>query len=620
MKMVEILNRKIKKMNYKNLNKFKNIQSTFSTLSPSLRETFQAGRLAGGILLLLVQFSFAQKKNDNIGTEVVNVVKPYTPTISDAFKVIENPVLDDAENNKKETIKYNIFSFPVASTFTPSKGKAAGVEKEKQAKLFNNYATIGGGNYGTLNAELFVNQELGANDYVGGMFRHLSSQGGIKDVELDDFFYDTSIDLTYGIRENNLSWNVDLGYQNQIFNWYGLPTDFGNTLTPIDRANLINGIDPQQSYNNIYIGSKIEFEDGIINEASLKFNNFSDNYGSSENRFYAKPSVEININDEVIKTNVIVDYLGGSFKKNYAKTSAIKYGFANFGIAPSFVMNQDDWTVNIGLGLFYSLDLENNNNQFLVYPQINASLKVVGDLMIFYAGADGNLEQNTYSDFVDENPFLSPTLNIATTDKQYEIFAGLKGKLTNTVSYNLRASYLNERNKALFKSNDYNENITNENYAFGNSMQVVYDDMKTLSFYGELKADISEDLSFGINGTFSSYSNDIQTEAWNLPALNLNANVDFNITEKLYAGANVFYVGERKDLKLNTDIVYVMAPSPITLDSYFDVNAHLGFKYSERLTAFLRANNIANQAYQKWLDYPVQGFQVVLGANYKFDF
>jgi hypothetical protein len=577
-----------------------------------------------GILLLFVQFSFAQKKDpkkeENIGTEVVNVVKPYTPTISDAFKVSEIPVLDDAENTKKEVIKYNIFSFPVASTFTPSKGKAEGVEKEKQAKLFNNYATIGGGNYGTLNAELFLNQELDSNDYVGGMFRHLSSQGGIKDVELDDSFYDTSLDLTYGFRQSDLSWNVDLGYQNQIYNWYGLPEGFGTTLTPNGRADLINQINPQHSYNNLYLGSKIEINENIIKEASVKFNHFSDNYGSSENRFYAKPSFEFNISDKIVKANVVVDYLGGSFEKNYSNTNALKYGFTNFGIAPRFLMNKEDWTLNIGLGFFYSLDLENNNNKFLVFPQINASLKVVGDLMIFYAGAEGNLEQNTYSDFVNQNHFLSPTLDIKPTDKQYDVFAGLKGKLTNTVSYNLRASYLNERDKALFASNDYNENSSNENYAFGNSLQIVYDDMKTISFYGDLKADISEDLTFGINGTFSSYSNNIQTEAWNLPALRLNANVDFDITKKWYAGANVFFVGDRKDQKLNTDIVYIVAPSPITLESYFDINANLGFKYSDRLTAFLRANNIANQAYQKWLNYPVQGFQVVLGANYKFDF
>lgn len=573
-------------------------------------------------LVLIVQFSIAQKKDENIGTEVVNVVKPYTPTISDAFKVSETPLLDDAENNKKEIIKYNIFSFPVASTFTPSKGKAEGVEKEKQAHLFNNYATFGGGNYGTFNAELFVNQELGTNDYVGGMFRHLSSQGGIKNVELDDSFYDTSIDLTYGIREKNLSWNIDLGYQNQIYNWYGLPMDFGSTLTPNDRHNLIIGINPQQSYNNFYLGSKIDLNESVLKEASLKFNHFSDAFGSSENRFYVKPALEFNISDKVIKTNIIVDYVGGSFKKNYSNTNVnpIKYGFTNFGIAPSFAMQEEGWDFNLGIGLFYSLDAQNNNNKFLVYPKINASFKVVGDLMIFYAGAEGDLKQNTYSDFVNENHFLSPTLEIAPTDRLYDIFAGLKGKLTNTVSYNLRASYVNEKDKALFKSNDYNENNTNEDYAFGNSLQVVYDDTKTLSFYGELKADISEDVTFGIDGTFSSYTNEFQAEAWNLPAIKLNAKVDFNITEKWYAGANVFYVGERKDQKLNTDIVYVVAPSPITLDSYFDVNAHLGFKYSDRLTAFLRANNITNKSYQKWLDYPVQGFQVILGANYKFDF
>ncbi|WP_291099446.1 MULTISPECIES: TonB-dependent receptor [unclassified Flavobacterium] len=577
-----------------------------------------------GILLLFVQFSFAQKKEENIGTEVVNVVKPYTPTISDAFKVKETPVLDDEGNTKKEIIKYTIFSFPVASTFTPSKGKAEGVEKEEQAHLFKNYATFGGGNYGIVNAELFVNQDLDNNSYVGGMFRHLSSQGSIKGVELSNKFYDTSIDLTYGIHEKNLSWNVDLGYQNQIYNWYGLPTGFGSALTPNDRANLIAGINPQQSYNTIYLGSKIEFNESFLKEASVKFDHFSDAYGSSENRFYVKPSFQFDVDDKEIKTNVIVDYLGGSFKKDYwnTNTNPIKYGYTNIGIAPSFVMNQDDWTVHLGAGLFYSIDNQNSSNKFYVYPQINASYKVVGDLMIFYAGAEGNLGQNSYSDFVNLNPFLSPTLNIVPTDKQYDIFAGLKGKIINNVSYNIRGSYVNERNKALFKSNDYSEINPSENYTFGNSMQVVYDDMKTLSFYGELKADFSKEVTFGINGTFSSYTNKNEAKPWNLPAIKLSSTLDFNITSKWYAGINVFYVGERKDLKINMDIISIVpiVNTPITLDSYFDVNAHLGFRYSDRLTAFLRANNITNKTYEKWLNYPVQGFQVVLGANYKFDF
>lgn len=572
------------------------------------------------LLLVTFQFSFAQKKEDNIGSEVVNVVKPYTPTISDAFKVQETPVLDDEGNAKKETIKYSIFSFPVASTFTPSKGKAEGVDKTKQAHLYNNYATLGFGSYRTLNAELFVNQELGNNDYVGGMFRHLSSQGGISRVELDDRYYDSAIDLTYGANYSDMSWNVDLGYQNQIYNWYGLPSEFGSTLSSMDSATLINGINPQHVYNTFSLGSKIDFNEGILDNASLKFNHFTDTFGSAENRFYVKPSLKFDIMDEAIKTNIIVDYVGGSFDKNYQNTNSqvMKYGFTNFGISPTFVMQEDDWTLNIGAALFYSLDNEHSNNKFFVYPQINASYKVVGDLMIFYAGAEGNLEQNSYMDFVNENSFLSPTLNIAPTDKQYDIFAGLKGKLTNNVSYNIKGSYVNERNKALFRSNDYNENASNENYAFGNSMQVVYDDMRTLSFTGDLKANFSDNVTFGISGTYNSYTNDFQQEAWNLPELKLNSNIDFNITPKWFAGATVFYVGERKDIQTNTS--FVVNAAPITLDSYFDVNAHVCYKYNEQLTGFVRANNITNQAYQKWLNYPVQGFQIVVGANYKFDF
>ena len=568
-------------------------------------------KIAVVLVVFLFQFSFAQKK-EQIGTETVNVVKPYTPKISDAFKVKEIPELNEEANAKKETIKYTIFSFPVASTFTPSKGKAEGVEKEKPTQLFKNYATFGVGNYGTFIGELFVNHDLNNTDYVGGMFRHHSSEGGIKNVALENRFFDTSLDLMYGSNQKDVSYNVDLGYQNQIYNWYGLPANFDSTL--------INGINPQQTYGTISLGGNVTLNESILNKASLKYNHFSDASGSSENRFYAKPTVEFDVMDSAVKTNIIVDYVGGSFKNNYLNTNTtrVKYGFTNFGIVPSFVMQQDDWTLNIGAGLFYSLDNVNSNNKFLVYPKINASYKVVGDLMIFYAGAEGNLEQNSYMNFVNDNPFLSPTLNIAPTDKQYDIFAGLKGKLANNVSYNLRASYVNERNKALFRSNDYNENPGNNDYAYGNSFQVVYDDMKTVSLYGELKADFSKDVSFGINGTFSSYTNDFQQEAWNLPTIKINSNLDFNITKKWFAGANVFYVGERKDFQINTD--FAANAAPVTLKSYFDVNANVGYKYSDRLTAFARANNITNNAYQKWLNYPVQGFQLVLGANYKFDF
>jgi len=571
------------------------------------------------LVLFVGQFSFAQKKNESIGTETVNVVKPYSPTISDAFKVKETPSLDDSGNQPKEVIKYSILSVPVASTFTPSKGKAEGVEKAKKERLFNNYATLGLGNYSTLNAELFVNQDLGNNDYVAGMFRHHSSQGGIKDVELNDEFYDTAINVGYGQNNRDNNWNVDLGYQNQIYNWYGLPTDFGSTI-PDQRYDLVNSINPDHSYNTIWLGGNAEFTESIFSNLAAKFTHFSDSYSSSENRFFVKPTFTVDVMDQAIKTNVIVDHVSGSFKNNYLQdnTEAVKYGFTNIGIEPSFVIHENDWTLELGAGVFYSGDTENSGNKFYLYPKVNASYKLVGDLMIFYTGVDGGLKQNSYADFVTENPFLSPTLNMRPSSTQYNVFAGLKGKLANNVNYNLTGSYLNEKDKALFKANDYTEVITNEDYAFGNSFGVVYEDIRTLRFYAELKADFSQNVTFGINGTFNSYNTDNVVEAWNLPTMKLSSTLDVTITKQWYAGLNVFYVGERKDMQANISLA--IDTTPITLKSYFDANAHVGYKFSERLTFFLKANNIGNQAYQKWLNYPVQGFQVLGGANYKFDF
>ena len=578
------------------------------------------------ILLLLsgLQQSFAQKKDENIGTEVVNVVKPYTPTISDAFKIKETPTLEDEDNTKKEPIKYTIFSFPVASTFTPSKGRAAGVDKSKAETLYHNFVTAGLGNYANLFGELYITQEIGDNDYAAGMVKHLSSQGGIKDVEAEDGFMNSSIDLTYGSKQKEFSWNADLGFQAQRYYWYGVSDDYrtSSTLTPNQISGIYDNVDQGINYSNFYVGGKIGFNDSAFNEITLKYDRFWDKYDSSENRFIAKPSFKFDLGDTTIKTKVIVDYVGGEHAKAFSAALPLKYGFANFGLNPSFAMNRDDWSFNIGATAFYGMNTEISKNKFFIYPNVTASLKVVGDLMVFYLGAEGGLEQNSYKDFTDENPFVSPNIYVSPTDKQYDAYAGLKGKLSNYISYDVRGGVMSEKNKPLFLSNPYNSiNPYQEAHQYGNSFGVVYDDVKTVSFSGGLKFDMSKNFSAGINGEFHKYANHFEEEAWNLPEIKLGANLDVNITERWYAGAAVFFVGERKDQLVRTNIIPLIPVSnTVTVGSYFDANAHVGYKINERFAAFLRLNNIANQNYEKWLNYPVQSFQVMLGGNYKFDF
>lgn len=579
------------------------------------------------LMLVGLQGAVAQKKEGGIESEEVNVVKPYSASVMDASKINESPSIDNEAVTPKEPITYTIFSFPVASTFVPLKGKAEEIAQTPKPHLFNNYATLGVGNYATLNAELYVNQELKKDSYLGAMLQLFSTRGGIKNTELSPNFATNAIDLFYTTTAKKATLNFDAGFKNQSNNWYGLPTAFGETKTIDERNNLIQNINPKNSFNSLSFGGKIGYEIGAFRSGILKFNHFSDAYKTSENRLLLKPTFDFNFKKQSLKTAVIIDYVGGTFDKDYKKTTpqAINYGYTNIGLAPSFEIKQADWTLNLGLNLFTSMDSANSKSALYLYPQINAVCRLIDDLLFFYAGAEGGLEQNTYQNFVDTNPFLSPTIDTQTlpnfikpTDKQYDFFAGLKGNFTSTISYNLKVSYMSEKNKALFKSNDYSENAVNENYAFGNSFQVIYDNIKTLSFSGNVKAALSEDLSFGLNGTINSFTKDLENEVWNLPLIKLSADTEFTIMPQWYAGLSVFYVGQRKDAQQNLDLV--MQPDTTTLAGYVDLNAHLGYKYNDRLSAFLKINNILNQNYQKWLNFPVQGLQLMLGANYKFDF
>lgn len=565
-------------------------------------------------LVISVNQLFAQERdNDTISTDVVNVVKPYTPTISDAFKVKETPTLDDAETTTKKDVKYNIFSIPVASTFTPAKGKAADVDKAEKELLFDNYATLGFGTYTTILGELYLNHELSRTESVGGYINHHSSQGGIENLLLDDGFSDSKMNINYKKSLSDFSWNVEAGYQHQMYNWYGLNLD---EFEQVDA----DEIDSKHTFGTVHFGGEINFDNTFINTGSVLFRRFSDDQGSGENRFIAKSNFNFDIGDHELLADIKIDYLGGSFDRDYSAADELNYGNFQLGFAPSYQIKEHDLTVNFGASFYFFNDTEASKSKFFIYPKINASYRLVEDVLIAYGGIEGDLIQNSYHGFAQENPFVSPTLFIGPTNQQYNGFVGLKGKLSNSMSYNVRGNYYAEKGKALFQNNTAFVNpIDDENYFYGNSFGVVYDDVSTFSVFGELNVDVNRNFTLGIKAEYFTYDMDEQAEAWNLPDFKGSLFMDYQIDKHWFAGANLYYVGERKDVFNLVDGLNTTSEQ-VTLDSYFDANAHVGYKINDRWSAYVKANNIANQDYQRYLNYPVQNIQFLAGATYKFDF
>ncbi len=564
------------------------------------------------LLLFMVSIAFAQKREqDTLITDVINVVKPYTPTISDAFKVKQIPALNTKQITQKQPVDYKIFSFPVASTFTPAKGAAAILDKAIKESFYSNYAHLGLGSNLSLLADLYVNYKLDRDQNIGIHLSHLSSQNGVSDVLTDTNYSNSKIDVNYANSGKDLSYNLNGGFQYGTNNWYGLQPQ-------LFTQNIANALDVSQSYSNAYISGDLNFRESILKSTSILFRRFADSYGSGENRFKANAVADIDVLEHSITANVFVDYLGGTFNQDFYTNSAIDYGNTQFGIAPSYVFSQDNLVVNIGFKTVVANNKELGKTKFYIYPNVTASYRLVDKVVSAFAGLQGNLDQNSYFGFSEVNPFVSPDLFIVPTDRQFKAFGGFRGQLSSTISYEVSGSYTAAKAQALFVNNSITA-VTNP-YTFGNSFSVVYDNMTTVALNGQLQVDVNQEFSLGVKGTYYGYNTKTEAEAWNLPDMEAALFLNYKFTDKISAGASLFYVGQRKDRFQQENVSPLIPEQTYNLSAYLDANVRFNYKINDRFSAYLKVQNLTAQQYEKWQNTPVQGIEVLGGATYKFDF
>jgi len=576
--------------------------------------------------LTISSFLFSQEKaKDTIKTEVINVVTSYTPTISDAFKIKKNPKIKLGEKSKKKKLGYEIFSAPVASTFIPKSGVAKGINMGVKERLYDNYFAAGFGNNSTPFFETFLHHANRFKNDFGVYAKYISSENSIKDAQLNSNFSNINIGAYYKQIERYFNWKIGANYQRDQYNWYGLPSTI--TYTPA----TINAIDENQIYTNIDAEGEVNFEDFYINSSSIKLSLFSDNLSSKELRFTMNPQFQFPLkrvgrkfNDLIINTSI--DYVNGEFGQSYGSTTKLEHSFFSLGAMPTYNFEYNDFTFNLGAKIYFTSDLEHKISQVFIYPDVNINYPLVTNYVNMYIGANGDLKTNTYKDFAAENPYISPTQFITQTNKKYNAFGGFNGKFSSNVSYDIKASYSNEDDKALFIRNNSKSDGTTilantiplKGFEYGNSFSVIYDDVKTLSIYGEIIVDVNRNLVVGVNGEFNSYTLTNQQEAWNLPQVNGELFAKYK-ANKWYAAANAFFVSDRKDLEYSG--IYPSTINAITtLKSYVDVNLNGGYHFNDKFTAFVKMNNVLNTEYQRNSNFNVQGFQVLGGISYKFDF
>ena len=551
-------------------------------------------------------------KNDTITTETTYIVKPYSPKISDAFKVKEIPSIGDDLALKRKYIKYNIFSIPAASTFVPAKTLATSIEKLASTRLFDNYVSAGVGSYTSFLAELYLNHSINNNETIGSSLSHQSSEGGIDGSIVDNNFLDTNFKGYYLKKQSDYTLEIEFGASYEMFNWYGVPRDqFEDTL--------LRSLEPEQYFIGFDLGANIDFETKALNSGSILFSRLIDAFESHENRLQLNSNMDFQLQGGTVNTTFKLDYLDGEFQRSLFSDETISYSNFQFGVIPNYEIKKSDLILNLGVSLYYMNDLNLGKNKFYIFPKITVQYSIVDNVLLSYGGIEGNLIQNTYDIYRQQNPFISPTLSIIPTDQQYDVYVGLKGKLAQALSYHVKGMYKTENNSPLIKSNPLQLGET-KSYQYGNSFGVVYDDLKVFSVFGELNMGINDKFNLAMAAEYFTYAIDNESEAWNRPNFEASLLMNLKFNDHWYAGANLFYTGKREDELYILDPLVMTTSKMITLKSYLDANMYVGFRVNDLWSVFMKANNITNQNYDRWVNYQVQGFQVLAGTTFKFDF
>ena len=99
------------------------------------------------MLILAIKCVWAQEEeNDDLGTQEVTVVKSFSPSLKNVFKIRTNPKVEDSLIQKKIEVNYTFEPIPVVSTFVPNKASPLKLQRQESSFYHNSYASGGLGN------------------------------------------------------------------------------------------------------------------------------------------------------------------------------------------------------------------------------------------------------------------------------------------------------------------------------------------------------------------------------------------------------------------------------------------------------------------------------------------
>jgi len=279
-----------------------------------------------------------------------------------------------------------------------------------------------------------------------------------------------------------------------------------------------------------------------------------------------------------------------------------------FAISPFLKKSTSQWNFKLGLEL-----LRNRAGGFHIYPNFNFGFAVVPSYINFFASLDGYLERNDPTKIIGINPYLSDfyyfgnLFRLPDTDHELIVTAGLKGSNGIGGRYLISASY-SSINNMLFYLNCHNYFIPAVNVG------------TLFNIRGEISGKITNRLSFIGNANFYNYN--FENKPWNKPAWDAKFGLNYNLRNKILAGAELTSMGKRTnfitgfyaDESGGAGAYFYL--KEVEMPTHFNLNFKAEYRYSKILSFWTKLNNVSLNDYYEWALYPTHRFMFMAGFTY----
>ncbi len=533
---------------------------------------------------VMVLWSIAISAQDTSRKKTIDITSTFKPVLKEAAKINFNAA-PPAADGRKPVLQYKVPSQNLLLGYQPVPIQPLALQADSASAWQNsNYIKVGIGNIILPYVQAGLSFGDGKTRFYNIFANHHSANGSLPFQKNNRT--EVTAAATYKT-PGNLEWDGKIGFVSQQYFLYGYsPSTLVFTKDQLrQRFQTFGG---KLSLRNLE-----PTEYGINYNPNIRISVFSgtnDIDKATEANSVLNIPVQKTINDQFsFKLGITADLT--NFRPR--DTATIQNNL--YYVSPAIAYLGDQ--VSITAGIIPSWQ----NKEFRVLPNFMADISPEDMDFTIQLGWIGYYNKGSYERFASINPWLSQPLSLLNTKVQ-EAYGGLKGTLARHFTYSAKLGYVSYRNMPLF----VNDSVD------GKTFNILYaSSMQSFQLHGEIGYIQGERFNASAFITINNYRIKEQPKAYGLQPVELGATLRWQAVKNLWVNSDFNVLGGAPYITTNK----------ITRSgkSGIDLSAGLEYKIARQVNVWFQMNNIFNNKYERWNQYPVYGFNVLGGIIFSFN-